>query len=38
MGFEGASEHAFVQRKRELWTYLETVMEEVLFEIELEDL
>ncbi len=33
-----ALEYAFVQRKRELWAYLEAVMEEVLFEIELEDL
>ncbi len=35
---EGALDYAFVQRKLELWAYLEAVMEEVLFEIELEDL
>ena len=33
---EGALGYAFVQRKPELWTYLEAVMDEVLFEIELE--
>jgi hypothetical protein len=35
---EQALDYAFVQRKPELWAYLEAVMEEVLFEIELEDL
>jgi hypothetical protein len=33
---EGALDYAFVQRKPELWAYLEAVLEEVLFEIELE--
>ena len=32
---EGALDYAFVQRKPELWAYLEAVIEEVLFEIEL---
>ena len=31
---EGALDYAFVQRKPELWAYLEAVMDEVLFEIE----
>ena len=31
---EGALGYAFVQRKPELWAYLEAVMDEVLFEIE----
>ena len=33
---EGALRYAFVQRKPELWTYLEAVMDEVLFEMELD--
>ena len=33
---EGALGYAFVQRKPELWTYLEAVMDEVLFEMELD--
>jgi hypothetical protein len=33
---EGALDYAFMQRKPELWAYLEAVMEGVLFEIELE--
>ena len=32
---EGALGYAFVQRKPELWTYLEAVIDEVLFEMEL---
>ncbi len=32
---ERALDYAFVQRKPELWDYLEAVMDEVLFEIEL---
>jgi hypothetical protein len=32
---EGALEHAFARRSPELWTYLEAVMYEVLFEMEL---
>ncbi len=31
---EGALGYAFVQRKPELWAYLEAVMDEVLFEVE----
>ena len=31
---EGALDYAFVQRKPELWAYLEAVLDEVLFEIE----
>ena len=33
---EGALGYAFVQRKPELWAYLEAVMDEVLFEMELD--
>jgi hypothetical protein len=33
---EGALDYAFVQRKPELWTYLEAVMDEVLFEMDLD--
>ncbi len=33
---EGALDYAFVQRKPELWAYLEAVMDEVLFEMELD--
>ena len=33
---EGALGYAFVQRKPELWIYLEAVMDEVLFEMELD--
>jgi hypothetical protein len=32
---EGALGYAFEQRKPELWAYLEAVMDEVLFEMEL---
>jgi hypothetical protein len=32
---EGALEHAFAQRRPELWSYLEAVMDEVLFEMEM---
>ena len=32
---EGALQWAFVQRKPELWVYLEAVIDEVLFEMEL---
>jgi hypothetical protein len=32
---EGALGHAFAQRRPELWSYLEAVMEEVLFEMEM---
>ena len=32
----GALGYAFVQRKPELWAYLEAVMDEVLFEMELD--
>ncbi len=31
---EQALDHAFVQRKPDLWAYLEAVMDEVIFEIE----
>ena len=31
-----ALEQAFTQRKPKLWAYLEAVMDEVLFELELE--
>ena len=31
---EGALDYAFVQRRPELWAYLEAVMDEVLFEVE----
>jgi hypothetical protein len=31
---EGALDYAFVQRKQELWAYLEAVINEVLFEME----
>ncbi len=34
---EGALDYAFVQRKPELWAYLEAVMDEVLFEMESSD-
>jgi hypothetical protein len=34
---EGALEHAFAQRRPELWAYLEAVLEEVLFEMEIAD-
>ena len=34
---EGALDCAFVQRKPELWAYLEAVMDEVLFEMEVSD-
>ena len=34
---EGALDYAFVQRKPELWAYLEAVMDEVLFEMEVSD-
>ena len=34
---EGALEHAFTQRRPELWAYLEAVLEEVLFEMEIAD-
>jgi hypothetical protein len=30
---ESALEHAFAQRRPELWAYLEAVLEEVLFEM-----
>ncbi len=33
---EGALGYAFVQRKPELWAYLEAVMDEVLFEMDLD--
>ena len=33
---EEALVYAFMQSKPDLWTYLETVMDEVLFEMELE--
>jgi hypothetical protein len=33
---EGALDYAFVQRKPELWAYLEAVLDEVLFEMELD--
>jgi hypothetical protein len=33
---ERALDYAFVQRKPELWAYLEAVMDEVLFEMELD--
>jgi hypothetical protein len=33
---EGALEHAYTQRQTQLLAYLEAVMEEVLFEMELE--
>ena len=33
---EGALGYAFVQRKPELWAYLEAVMDEVLFQMELD--
>ncbi len=33
---EGALSYAFVQRKPELWVYLEAVLDEVLFEMELD--
>ncbi len=32
---EAALDYAYVQQKPELWAYLEAVMDEVLFEIEL---
>ena len=32
---EGALQWAFVQRKPKLWVYLEAVIDEVLFEMEL---
>jgi len=32
---ESGLEHAFAQRRPELWAYLEAVMDEVLFEIKL---
>ena len=32
---EGALEHAFAQRRLELWAYLEAVTYEMLFEMEL---
>ena len=34
---EGALDYAFVQRKPELWAYLEAVLDEVLFEMESSD-
>jgi hypothetical protein len=34
---EGALDYAFVQRKPELWAYLEAVIDEVLFEMESSD-
>jgi hypothetical protein len=37
VGFEGASEHASSNAKGASGLHLEAVMEEVLFEIELED-
>ena len=33
---EGALDYAFVQHKPELWAYLEAVLDEVLFEMELD--
>ena len=33
---EGALDYAFVQRKPELWAYLEAVLDEVLFEMDLD--
>ncbi len=33
---EGALAYAFAQRRPELWAYLEAVIDEVLFEMELE--
>jgi hypothetical protein len=33
---EGALDYAFVRRKPELWAYLEAVLDEVLFEMELD--
>ena len=33
---EKALEYAFAQRKPDLWAYLEAVMDEVLFEMELD--
>jgi hypothetical protein len=34
---ESALDYAFVQRKPELWAYLEAVIDEVLFEMESSD-
>jgi hypothetical protein len=34
---EGALEYAFMERRPELWAYLEAVLDEVLFEIEISD-
>ena len=34
---EDALAYAFMQRRPELWAYLEAVMDELLFETELED-
>jgi hypothetical protein len=33
---EGALAYAFAHRRADLWAYLEAVMDEVLFEMELE--
>jgi hypothetical protein len=33
---EGALDYAFVQHKPELWAYLEAVLDDVLFEMELD--
>ena len=37
MWLDGALGHAFVQRKPELWAYLEAVIDKVLFEMESSD-
>ena len=34
---EEALDYAFVQRNPDLWAYLEAVMDEVLFEMEVSD-
>jgi hypothetical protein len=34
---EGALEYAFMERRPELWAYLEAVLDEVLFEMEISD-
>jgi len=34
---EGALQYAFMERRAELWAYLEAVLDEVLFEMEISD-
>jgi hypothetical protein len=34
---EGALEYAFMKRRPELWAYLEAVLDEVLFEMEMSE-